>query len=165
MKTIFASFDNYASSRDAVNALLDEDFSLAEMNALVLADVAKREMETNQAKVHVNVTDEVGDVALHGLDRLVGGEQPVQAPQVGQVYAAGELATLLVNQFAGAGGNSFTDILQEFGVPSDAAAHYASAINGGGVIFWVRSDDARASQAATTLRDRGAQHVFTNQPR
>jgi hypothetical protein len=161
MKTVFASFSDYASANTAVDELQERGFSLEEMNALVLEDVAKRQMATDQSEVNVDVTDEVGDVELHGLDRLVGGEQPVQAPEVGRVYAAGELATLLAKQFSGAGTRIFTEILQEFGVPAEAASRYESAVKSGGVLFWVRSDDARAAQAANVMGNRGASHIVS----
>ena len=165
MKTVFALFDDFRKANGAVTQLQEHDFSLDEMNALVMENVAKTQMEGNLAKVNVNVTDEVGASSeeLHGLARLVGGEQPVSVPNIGNVYAAGKLATILAKSFSGPDSTSLPEALEEFGVPADVAAAYTKGINDGSVLIWVRSEDKKASNASNVFRNRGGEHITNNQ--
>lgn len=164
MKTVFALFDEFSKASGAITQLQEHDFALDDMNALVLENVAKTQMETNLAKINVNVTDEVGSASdeLEGLARLVGGEQPVSVPEVGNVYAAGDLATILTKSFSGPDSTNLQEALREFGVPDDAAAAYAKGINEGSVLLWVRSDDEKASNASNVFRNRGGKHITNN---
>ena len=165
MKTVFALFDDFGKADGAITQLQEHDFALDNMNALMMDTVAETQMETNFAEVNVNVTDKVGASSdeLHGLARLVGGEQPVSVPGVGNVYAAGELATILTKSFSGPDSTSLQEALHQFGVPADTAASYTKGINNGHVLIWVRSADDKAANASNVFRNRGGKHVTNNQ--
>lgn len=164
MKTVFALFDDFGKADGAITQLQEHDFALDDMNALVMENVAQAQMETSSAKVNINVTDKVGasEDELHGLARLVGGEQPVSVPEVGNVYAAGELATILTKSFSGPDSTSLPEAFREFGVPADAAASYTKGINDGNVLVWIRSEDEKAASASNVFRNRGGKHITNN---
>jgi hypothetical protein len=97
MKTIFGFFDDYQQASQAIDKLLEKDFDLGEMNVIVLQSVAKNNMTGGLNRVKVEKTAEVDGVEVHGLERLLAGEQPVNISNLGQVYAGGDLATMLAN--------------------------------------------------------------------
>lgn len=161
MKTIFALFDSYAGAREAVDALLGNDFNEEEMNALAMESTVKENIDVDLKEVNVQKTDEVGEQTVHGLAQLFGGEQPVHVGSSGELLAGGELATILVKQAASTGTDAgpLRSSLQEFGVPQDVAEAYQSAIVDGGVLLWVRVEDEQASAAASALREANGRQV------
>lgn len=161
MKTIFALFDGYSGAREAVDALLENDFDEEEMNALAMESTVKENMDVDLQEVNVQKTDEVGEQTVHGLAQLFGGEQPVHVGGSGELLAGGELATILVTQAASTGTDAgpLRSTLREFGVPQDVAQAYQAAIVDGGVLLWVRVEDERASAAASALREANGQQV------
>lgn len=161
METIFALFDNYDGAREAVDALLDEGFEEAEMNAVAMEATVKESIDVDLKEVNVQKTDEVGQQTVHGLTQLFGGEQPVHVGGSGELLAGGELATILVTQAASTGTDAapLRNALQEFGVPQDLAADFHSSIVDGGVLLWARVEDERANAAANALRAANGKHV------
>lgn len=161
MKTIFALFDSYAGAGEAVDSLLAEDFAEEEMNALALSPTVKENMDVNLHAVDVRKSEEIGGKTVHGLAALFGGEQPVHVRGSGDLLAAGELATLLATRASATnnGDDPLQEALEEFGVPRDTATDYRTGIVDGGVLVWVRTQDERASAAASALRAQHGQGV------
>lgn len=155
MKTLFWLFENYAAARTATARLQDRGFDAEEMNAIALEEVVKEAVDVDWQAVEVKVSDEVGEQALEGLDRLLGGERPVEGPDVGDVFATGTMATLLAKTALHFGGGSagFEDALVDLNVPQDVAGRFVRGIKERGVLFWLRCEDARASEASGALQD------------
>lgn len=153
MQVIYALFDRYTDARAAVEELLDEGYEEREMNALVQAEVAKEYMELDLERVDVKVTDAVGERTAHGFDPFLAAQTPVSIPGLGKVYAAGDLATVLVKTAAthGAGSEGLRTALQD-AVPADAARVFAEGVSQGGVLFWIRTDEEQGAVVAQTLR-------------
>ena len=120
MQTIWGLFKEYAQAKTAVAELELNEFPAAEINAIVQVMIAKDQMPVDLNKIRVAVAGQFGGALLRGLDRLVGGEEPVPVADVGQVSAAGELATLLVKAAIAprATDGSRKGALVEFGVPA-----------------------------------------------
>lgn len=161
MKTIFAMFENYEDAKAAVDELLGREFDEREMNAIVLEEIAKDYMEVNLERVHVKVTEKVGEKTAVGLDHLLGTQQPVEIPGVGEVYATGELATVLSKTAAapGAVAGSLKAALIDFGVREEVAKAYTVGIKDGGLLFWIRTSDERAPETINVLRDHEGAYV------
>ncbi len=161
METVFGLFDTYAEARKAVAALLEQGYDAEEMNVIVEANVADTAMDVNEARVDVKVTDEVGEQELHGLDRLVGGQQAVSGPAMGPVYAAGDGATLLIKMALTprAAGSGLAQGLEETGVPADVAATYAEDVRGGSILFWITVPDERLTEAVNLLKTYKGKYV------
>ena len=160
-KSIFALFDDYGDAETAIAGLIEHDFSEEEMNVLVREQLAKERREVNLHEVDVKKTDDVGEVAVRGLPRLLGGEQPVHLPGVGNVLAAGNLATLVARtaSASGAAAEGLKEALVEMNLPEDRALSFREAIEKGGVLFWIRADEERAPAAAGVLRKENGRHV------
>lgn len=160
-KTIFALFDDYADAEAALDNLLEHDFTEDEMNVLVREQLAKERMDVNLHAVDVKKSGEVGDVTVRGLPRLLGGEQPVHLPGVGNVLAAGELATLMARSASStaAADQGLKQALVEMNVPEDRARDFREALEKGSVLFWMRADEEQAPAAANVLRKKNGKHV------
>ena len=99
MKSVFALFDAYEDIKETVDELIAAGFDEGEMNVIVDEEVAKGHLDVNLEHVEVKATDELGEEAT-GLDVMLGVEQPVEVPRLGDVYAAGEIATILARTAA-----------------------------------------------------------------
>lgn len=149
MKTLFALCATYDDAKTATKDLLAAGAGADELNAVVQSRIAKDAMDVNFEKAGVAVTDEVGEQRLEGLDRLIAGEQAVNLPGVGDVFAAGELADFIAKAAISAGGQvlGLTTALKEFSVAPDAAVAYAEGVDGGGWLLFVRTKDDKGAQA------------------
>ncbi len=154
MMTIFGLFKTYEKAGAVVDELMEAGAEPSSMNVLVKSDVAKPAMDVNLRRAGVATSDEVGEVELHGLERLVGGEQPMPLPGLGDVYAAGELAT-----FVATAGQEHRDkdsgleaALHEFGLNAKTAATYYRGIEEGEWLIFVRADDDEAKRLLSVLR-------------
>jgi hypothetical protein len=153
VKTIFCLFNSYGEAKTAVNRLLEQGFKTAEMNAIFRAKNAREEMDINWAKAGVQVTDKVGKRTLHGLDRLIGSQRPVALPDVGQVYAAGEMGTIVATAAMSLrpAERGLKPALMGFNVPEEEADAYTLGIQEGGLLFWIRTCGVGAPEVVSTL--------------
>ena len=158
MQSVFALFADYENGKVAVEDLLEAGFEQEEMNAILDAEVAKTHVEIDLDRVDIVKSDEL-DGTRAGLDVMLGTEQPVGAPGVGDVYAAGELATILVKTASAPDTGDMEVALIDFNVAPAMAAAYTEGLVDGGLLFWIRTSDERASEAAEMMRDRGGSHV------
>ncbi|MEZ4733945.1 MAG: hypothetical protein R3E79_43185 [Caldilineaceae bacterium] len=166
MQTIFSVFATFAPADAAVHELQEQGFQAEDINVVVHAQLAKSNLdEVNRARVHVDTTDAIGQQELSGLALLVMNEQPVEVRGLGQIYAAGQMATILANSTVASSqtGEDVQSMLVSYGVPTKTAAQYQSTVAKGGVMLWVRSDDQRVSTVTEILRRHHGQQVMTNQ--
>jgi hypothetical protein len=164
VQTIFSGFKQIADADAAVQELQAIGIAAAAINVLVDARTAKANLdEVNLARVNVDVTDAIGEQELTGLALLVMNERPVAVRGLGQVYAAGPMADILVSSATPQSGEDVQSILVSYGVPATTADTYHTLIAGGGVLLWVRSEDEQVSSVSEILRRHHAQQVMTNQ--
>jgi hypothetical protein len=160
MKTIFGLFERYEDARSTVDDLMEMGLSEGEIDVLVQAEVAKEGMDLNLEKARVRATDQVGQKQVRGLDAFLGTQLPVSIPVIGEVYAAGDLATMLAKTAMPEGEGSLEGALVDYGVQRDAARTYRTSVQEGGFLFLVRADDERAAQVTDTMRRKGV-HVYS----
>jgi len=124
------------------------------MNVIALEDIAKDAMQIDLEKVKVKKTGQVGEKTVSGLDELLGGQQAVDVPDVGEVFASGSLATMLVRSASAPGAveGGLAAALQDFNLPEDAAESYRSGIKEGSLLFFIRSQDENASDIVQIMR-------------
>jgi hypothetical protein len=154
VKTVFCLFNSYGQAQTAVNRLLEQGFETTNMNAIIRARNAREEMDINQAKVGVQVTDRVGGHVRCGLDRLIGSQRPVALPDVGQVYAGGEMATIVATAAMRLrpAQRGLKPALKGFNVPEEEADAYTLGIQEGGLLFWIRTCGVGVPEVVSTLR-------------
>lgn len=163
MKTYFGLIKDYYQGDAAVEALLQRGFEQDQINVVLLEHVAKNSMEAGLNSIKVDKSEEHGQPGMHGLDDLLGGEQAVTIPDVGRVYAAGQLANLLTNIAAmpGVADGGLKAALLEFNLSPDAAEFFMEGVRDGGLLFFIRTEDERAREAAEILRTHKAEQVTT----
>jgi hypothetical protein len=155
MKTMFWLFDTYEAAKAALDKLMEAGFATGNMNIVVREQDAKDSMDLNWEKTNVRVTDSVGEQTLEGLDRLLGGQQPVPVPKVGSVFAAGEMATVLIKTATSSqtGSVGLQQALISLNVPEQRAKRYVEGLKQGHWLFWIRAEDERASEVRSLLND------------
>lgn len=166
MQTIFSVFPNFADADAAVHELQEQGVNRENINVLVHAQLAKSNLdEVNLARVHVDTTGAIGQQELSGLALLVLNERPVEVRGLGQVYAAGQMATILANSTVASNqtGEDVESILVTYGVPAKIAAQYQTTVANGGVLLWVRNDDQRGGTVTEILQRHHGKQVMTNQ--
>jgi len=158
MQSVFSLFEAYEDCEEALDDLVDRGFDEEEINVIVDEEVTKTHLDIDLDRVDVKATDELGE-EVKGLDILLGVEQPVVVPGLGDVYAAGDVATVLVKTAAGPDTGGLVGALVEFGVSQPMAHAYVEAMEDGGLLFWLRTSDNRASEGAEILREHNGLHV------
>jgi len=163
VKPVFGLFENYKDAKAAVNELLERNFDEGEMNVIVLRATARNYMEVTLEKINIDVTEKIGEKAIHGLDRLVGSQQAVRIPDVGEVCAAGKTAVIVARTAStqGADGGGLKSALVDLGLPDWVAEACRSSIEVGGVLFWLRTNDERVAEAANVLNSHKAAYIST----
>lgn len=159
MQVIYALFKTYGQARDAANVLSERGYDLQEMNAIVHEEVRDQQelgaglQRAHEARSAGHGTPPPEREPLQGLDRLVGEQRPTDLPGVGRVVAGGNLATLLIKAALDptGPGPGLAPALAQF-LPSAVAQRLAQGVAGGQLLFWLRTADERASEAASVLR-------------
>ena len=160
MQVIYALFERYTDARESFEVLSEQGYHRNEMNVVVQTKVAKEYIDLDLSRVAVKVTDAVGEKTVQGFAPFLAVQRPIPLPATGEVYASGELATILVKTATAhaPGTDGLKTALEDF-VPPNVASAFADGIDQGGVLFWLRVDDTRAGLAAQTLRRHHGKHV------
>ena len=163
MKTYFGLIKDYAEADAAVRALLEGGFDLDKINVVLLEIIAKNSMNVGLDQIKADKSEQFGQPGAHGLDGLLGGERAVTVPDVGRIYAAGELANLLTNtaSIPGAANGGLKGALIDFNLSAEAAEYFLEGVKAGGLLFFIRTADERASDAAGILRAHKAERLIT----
>lgn len=153
MRTIFALFEGYREARRAVDELISGGFDENEVNLIVQELTARSDMDVDFRTMNADKSVKLGGKGLKGIDGLLAGHRPTIVPGVGEVYAAGKTASIVVKTAAGekSGPGGLKKALIDFDVPGEAADFYSEGVADGGVLVWVRTEDARAAELANIL--------------
>ena len=163
MRTIFALYDTYDKAKQAVDQLLNKDIDKDNINVIVQKRAVEGVWDVNERTIDVQVTDELGRKKVKGLDAMLGRQQPVQTSTAGDIYASGQVATVLARtaSMPGAVDGGLKNVFKDFGVSANPAEAYDKGIRGGQFLVFVRSDEDEASQVAQLLDETKARDVST----
>lgn len=157
VKSVIGVFNSREQAEQAVNALRTQGFTTEEIN-IVSKDKNKQNRQDSEY-----FEDDITDGALTGgtlggIGGLLLGAGALAIPGVGPILAAGPIAAALSGAVAGgiAGG------LIDWGIPAEAGKRYERQVAEGGILAVIRSDAAKANQAAQILRQSGAKDVETH---
>ena len=158
MKVIYALLKTYPDAREAVDLLLERGFEEQEMNAIVQEDVRDRqELGAELQRTHEALSAAYAATGrkptLNGLDRLLADQRPIDLPGAGSVVAGGNLANLMVRAALDPSGPGpgLSPSLAEF-LPGAVAERLARGVSEGRLLYWLRTTDERAAEAAAVLR-------------
>lgn len=161
MRTVFALFEGYREAKRAVDELVSKGFDEDEINVVVQELTARSDMDVDFRTMNAEKSVKLGGKSLGGMDGLLAGQRAVTVPGAGDVYAAGKTASIVVraaaNERSSPGG--LRGALIDFDVPREAAGFYAEGVADGGVLVWVRADDARVAELANVLSSTRGEEV------
>jgi hypothetical protein len=161
METIFCSFDQYPQAHNAVKALLGAGYPEKEMNAIIRMDEAKLNLEQDMEELKVKVTDKLGSIEAKGMARLIGGHQPLELEDIGEIYASGKLAAIAAKTAADPdhGTGNLKDSLVELDVDLPLAKAYRQKIIEKGVLFFIRVQDEETGKAIQLLTENKGKNI------
>src|SRR5206468_3620985 len=129
LATIWGLFDEYEDAEAALAELNRLEVPAEARNAILQESVAKNRSPVDLNKVGVAAAGQFGDRLLSGLDRLVLNQRPVPLTDVGEVYAGGQLATIMTDAAVAPGQPAgLKAALVAFGVPERTAEDYAGGV-------------------------------------
>jgi hypothetical protein len=155
MKAVYALFKTYDQAEAAVQELLNQGFDQEDMNVIVQDSVARARMGGKPAGIE-------GRRAPSGLGEMLSGEQGVNASDTGSIYASGERARMLAHAAASPDGPGILRQLTGFGIDEGTAKAYLDGIKGGGLLFWIITDDDHAHDAGEIVEEHKGGHVVMN---
>jgi hypothetical protein len=158
MRTIFALFESHDEAKAAVAELIDRHFDEGEMNVVVREPATQTGPDANLRAM--NKTGLPDRAILQGIDRVLIDGKSVVMPDVGIVRVAGRIAAMATCATAPEKPpHSLKDVLAGLGVPEELAGFYRNGVLEGGLLFWVRADNGRASEATDILSSTGAEKL------
>lgn len=96
--------------------------------------------------------------ALGGIAGLLVGAGALLIPGVGPIIAAGPIAATLTGVVTGGIAGSLVD----YGIPEERGEYYEEQIRQGGILITLRAGDDRIDDAASIMRNHGAEDVETH---
>jgi hypothetical protein len=157
MRTIFVLFESYDEAEASVAELIDRHFDEGEMNVIVREPAGWTGQDAN---VTANKTGVPERAVLQRIDRVLIDGKSVIMPDVGAARVAGKIAAMTTGgAIAEKRVHDLKDILAGLGVPEELAEFYRNGVLGGGLLFWVRTDDGRAAEAGSILSSTTAEKL------
>ncbi|GFN24117.1 hypothetical protein [Thermanaeromonas sp. C210] len=163
VKTVIGVFSNERVAKEAVDDLRWAGF---EKEISILArDKGRQEGGAAEGGLTMGMGGE-GDIGdgvttgsvLGGLAGLAAGAGALVIPGIGPLVAAGPIAGLL----SGAATGGVAGGLLDWGIPEAEGRRYEEDVRQGKILVSVRCSGDRADQAATILRNHGAENVRTH---
>jgi hypothetical protein len=165
-KTIVGSFDSFEEAQEVFRDLQQSGFSRDDIS--IIGNNAAGRIEDRTGGLPPDAPATMSDTGsgaatgaaaggvLGGAAGLVVGLMGLAIPGVGPIVAAGPLAAALAGAGVGAVAGGLIGGLTGAGVSEEDAHYYAESVRRGGALVTVRTDDARADEAARIMRSHGA---------
>lgn len=151
MRIIYALFRRIEDAKEAVDRLLEQEFSEDQMNAVVQEDTAKIYLDIRKHQIATEKTSKIGNREVRGLESMLGGMHAITVSDVGPVFASGNVATTLIKAAAALNNGALKAALMDFQIPPGLASEYQRGILEGGLLFWIRTDQQSAYNAIAIL--------------
>lgn len=140
MRTIFALFTEVYSAENAVQQLLEADYSEEQMNAITQELTAKQYLDISDHKMTIFKTDRPGHKEIVGLKALFIGHRGVNISDVGRVLACGPIAGEMAGTAVDKPHGGLRLAFKMFDIQDQFADNYTSGIIAGGVLLFVKTD-------------------------
>lgn len=177
MKTVIGLFDDFQTAQNAVQSLVNRNFSRDDISvaanntaAGVNADTldtasqgeGRKEAMAEGAKTGAGTGAVIG-TGVGGVLGLLASLGTIWIPGIGPIVAAGPLVATLtgagIGAAAGAAVGGLVGALTQVGVPEHDAHFYAEAVRRGSAVVIVRAEDNRVDDIADILSEHGAVDV------
>jgi hypothetical protein len=159
MITIICLFSDIDKARLATETLILSGFETEQMNIIVQQTIAKNKLFI--ADQSLKIEENKQKYPLSGLERLLGGKQPITTPDAGPVLCAGQEATNAANAAIYKPDKGLKFSLMESRLSEHDAQYYTNGIKEGGLLFWIRSDDSKAGEVVSILKYRNGLKVHS----
>lgn len=149
-KVVIGVFRSRRQAEQAVNQLRGQGFSDQEIN------VVSKQGQNQTEYVEDDITDgALTGGTIGGIGGLLLGAGALAIPGLGPIVAVGPIAAALSGAVVGgiAGG------LIDWGIPEEVSRRYENSVRQGGILAVIRTSTGSVDQAATILRQNGAQDV------
>lgn len=166
MKTIFTLYKNYGYAQAAVEELLNNRFNENYLNVIAQELTVKNSTDLQSNNHHSADRSKNAEKNQVKLDQLLVGKKAVPLADAGKVIAAGELAAMLA-KFAASpehatAVNGLQAALLDFGLAKEAAAKLSNGVKEGQLMLFLRTEDERASEAASILKNQEGLDILTH---
>jgi uncharacterized membrane protein len=160
-KTLAAVFANRDDAEKASMALSEEGYDMH--NVSIVARQADKEIkndkdkdEDGDEKINDNISDGIvtGGI-LGGLAGLLIGAGSLAIPGLGVIAAAGPIAGLLSGVVTGGVVGGLVDL----GIPEENSKKYENELREGNILFSMKIDYEKTSEAIKILKENGALKV------
>ena len=153
MQTTIGLFSTYEDAADALNALRRNGIDPDDINVIVNKDIADSHVETGEDPTTPVLQPRDGIPEQGVLDDLIAGQVAHDLSDVGEVYAAGEIAGVIAATAArtSTGSRQLETALAEFAIPQERAEAMAEGVADGGVLTLVRTRDEEAPAVEDTM--------------
>lgn len=163
-KLVVSTFDSRDKAESAVRDLRQKGFD-QEISILAKEDIARGKTDVGKPgrrDMEIGSDNRISDGAttggvLGGLAGLAAGAGALAIPGLGPLFAIGPITGLL----AGAATGGIAGSLVDWGLPEEESRQIEQAVKGGKIMVAVTADDNRISDAASVLRQHGADRVRT----
>ena len=164
-KTIVGSFDSFEEAQDVLRDLQQRGYSRDDISIIANnaggqfgseGQLPRSAPATLSDTGAGSATGAAAGGVLGGAAGLVVGLMGLAIPGIGPIVAAGPIAAALAGAGVGAVAGGLIGGLTGVGVSEDDANYYAESVRRGGALVTVRSDDSRADEAASVMRNHGA---------
>lgn len=159
MTTVVGLFRRYANAEQAMDDLLANRFAMDEISAVVPESVLKK--ETSHPASRAGAAADAGNPGILGLGGVISGIKGTVMPGLGTVRSSGPLlADLQKSDVAGgareAQHSALYRALVARGIPDEHAAAYSAAVEHGGVLLAVDTDERVADAKSVMLANNAA---------
>jgi len=157
-KTVISTFNSRDSADRAVSDLRSKGFD-REISIVAKDDKKNQARRGDDNAMHMSSDTVMEGTAtggiIGGLAGLAAGAGALAIPGIGPLLAAGPIAGLLF----GAASGGFAGGLVAWGIPAERSHYYEDRVKQGNALVSVRTDDKKANDAASILRNYGSQDV------
>lgn len=148
----------FNSERDASHAIEDLKKTGYNTNDISIItrdkkDMRKLEEETGTMAPEGAAGGAATGGVLGGIGGLLAGLGALAIPGIGPLLAAGPLATALAGAAVGAAGGGLVGGLIGLGIPENEAKEYDTAVDEGGILVIVDTDEANRGEVSRIFRD------------
>ncbi|MDD4169203.1 MAG: hypothetical protein PHD36_02890 [Desulfotomaculaceae bacterium] len=161
LKTVVGLFNSREQAEKAVSALRERGFH--EEISVVAADHEKTGGNFQQRAGQIDQGNNISSGVttgglLGGLAGLAMGAGALVIPGIGPILAAGPIAGVL----SGAATGGLAGGLIDWGIPAERGQFFEEQVKEGKILASVRTEDTKINDAASVMRDNGAQNVETH---
>ena len=149
-KVVIGVFRSKREAEQAVSQLRTQGFSNQEIN------IVSKQGQSQTEYAEDDITDgALTGGTIGGIGGLLLGAGALAIPGLGPIVAVGPIAAALSGAVVGgiAGG------LIDWGIPEEVSKRYENSVRQGGILAVIRTSTNSVNQAATILRQNGAQDV------